>query len=146
MLLETKSINETQALHQNLDDFLGAERGCVHACMRTWTLRAQAKQTLPQLSRVQVKHGFCQNTVWHAQVQQFQVSAPCRKTRRLNARTSCSVHNGFHQQRLAADVRTGTKSADFKPLAVEIRSDFSLTHLRFRPGFCPSTSCCTVWP
>ena len=89
--------------------------------MRTLTLRAQAKPTTLSLRcSLLFQQGF-----WHAQVLESQVSARSRSTRPFHVRTACSVHTGFHQQRLAADVRTGTKGADYKPLDVEIRSDSS---------------------
>ena len=88
--------------------------------MRTLTLRAQAKPTLSLRCSLQNQHGL-----WHAHVLDSLVSVRSRSTRPLSVCTACSVHTGFHQQRLAADVRTGTKGADFKPLDVEIRSDSS---------------------
>ncbi|KAL3143216.1 hypothetical protein ABBQ38_002070 [Trebouxia sp. C0009 RCD-2024] len=61
--------------------------------MRAVTIRSQAKlTTIPQPSRLQLLQGSCKSTLWHAK-----------------------------SQRLAADVRKGTKDADYKPLAVEIR-------------------------
>lgn len=90
----------------------------MHAC--TLTLQARATQTtLPQPSSLQIKQGLCTTFLWHAR--KSQVSAPGRYVRNVNVCTSCATQVGFHQKRLAADVRKGTKSPDFKPLAVEIR-------------------------
>lgn len=89
--------------------------------MRTLSLPAQAKPTTLSLRcSLQKQHGR-----WHAQVLESLVSARSRSTRRLHVHIACSVQAGFHQQRLAADIRTGTKGADYKPLDVEIRSDYA---------------------
>lgn len=88
--------------------------------MHALTLRAQAQPaTLPRRS-LQL-----QQRLWRAQVLESCVSARSRLTRRPDVHTFCSPHIGFHQQRLAADIRTGPKSADFKTLEVEIRYYFS---------------------
>lgn len=89
-------------------------------CMHVLTLGAQAQPTTLPRRSLQL-----QQRLWRAQVLESLVSARSRLTRRLNVHTFCSAHIGFHQQRLAADIRTGTKSADFKPLEVEIRYYFS---------------------
>lgn len=88
--------------------------------MRALTTRSQATlTTIPQPFRLQLQQGSCKSTLWHAK---SQVLAPRRHANNVNACTFCAVHVGFHQQRLAADVRKGTKDADYNPLAVEIRS------------------------
>lgn len=65
----------------------------------------------------------------HAYLQKSQSTSADRHWKQASAPTACTAQLGFHQQRLAADVSTSVRTADFKPLAVEIRSDLS-----FFPG------------